>query len=133
MGYKFESISIDDVKTRLQNYDYALLYSISEKKLIPANQVTEADLDECMDARFFSSRGELHLFSENDVLKCVCLSDDDVNTEDESVRVLPLENRFDELNGKIGEKTYLAYDEDGQVHVKMTRLMVMKIEAEEIV
>ncbi len=125
MGYKCENINADDAKIKLQEYEYALIYSISEKKMIPANQVTEADLDECIDARFFSASGELHIFSENDILKCVCVTDDGANTDDESVRVIPLENRFDELNGKIGEKTYLAYDEDGQVYVQMTRLTVV--------
>lgn len=114
-------ITLEEAYKSIKEYKYALIYMISEIKLCKTEELKE-DLkwDECLEARFFSSDKELHIFEIDGERKAVKVSD----TEEDEIfeKKYLLSDKFSALGKTICVKEYLNYDKDGQVFVELTRL-----------
>ena len=118
-----ELISYIDAVSQTGNYTYALLYNYSEMKLCNASDVSETDLSECMEARFFSQDAELHLLPTE--ARAVVIKDrDQKNMLTESYE---LADRY-QIDGKktVEIRKYLEADQDGQMRVVLTRLVDLR-------
>ncbi len=118
MSFHKEQISYQDAVAQIGNYSYALLYNYSEMKLCSAGDITEKDLSECTEARFFRPDGEIHLLTPEE--KAVLVTDgDEAHVLTESYK---LAERF-QFDGKktVEIRKYLEPDKDGQMRVVLTR------------
>ena len=123
MAYSVTNVNnIQDAYKSVKEYEYALVYMMSEIKLCEASKIADDFMwEECLEARFFSKEKELHVFDGEDGKKAVIILETD--TENTQIK------RY-ELNGKVSPSDkkallvteYLAYDEDGQAYVELTRL-----------
>jgi hypothetical protein len=120
MAYQIKKLELAEAQGEIAKYDYALIYLMSERLLLPVSALPEIAWDECMDARFFSDDGELHIFEEDGQLKAVQVSD--AGEEDTVVQKYELAKRFSNLGKTLLVQEYLEADEDGQMQVKLTRL-----------
>ena len=135
-------------------YRFALAYMISELRLMPVEDWTGIDLDECLEARIFGENAELHIFREDDKWMAVEVQDVAVAPEDgeeeisnpdtEKVpgdafidRAYALRgNMIQMISGTCGEEVpkykeiivreYIDYDEDGQATTVKTRLVGLR-------
>ncbi len=120
MGYLKEEFASDQMIEKIKEQDYALLYKISEMSLKKADDITENDLDELTEARAFSESSEIHLFRQNDQLKCLKITDS--GQDDILMEKYALENRFGAIGKTVIVKKYIGYDEDGQAYIELKRL-----------
>ena len=120
MGYLKEEIDISEAIDRIRDFDYALVFKISDMKLIKAGEFAEKDLDELVEARIFSDNSEIHIFRYDDGLKCVKISDS--GFDDVLVEKYDLEKRFSQIGKTVTVKKYIDYDDDGQAFIKLKRL-----------
>lgn len=124
MAYREKTLNAEEAKKKITQFQYALIYMISElilKKTVDLNQI---NWDECEEARFFSASGELHFFREDGNLQVVEISDNPDEDKMESMqKKYCLASRFRSLGKYVLVKEYLEYDADGQVHVVQTRLI----------
>ena len=132
-------------------YQYALVYMISELRLIPFSRWSSVDLDECMEARAFGKHSELHLFREDDEWKAVSIRDiqNTVNGKPQIPAFDPnpaspnepfiVESKFATIDRvhpirqnckkevpdctEMIIREYISYDEDGQAVTARTRLV----------
>ena len=109
-------------------YEYALVYMISELRLIPIGKWTEVDRKECLEARIFGESGELHLFREDDeIMACEVRDHSDGKGKEYAVidRIHSIRSNCSrEVSGCSGIiiREYIDYDTDGQAYVALTRL-----------
>lgn len=61
--------------SREAGYEYALVYMASELRLIPCEKWESLDPEECLEARFFGKKGELHIFREEDAFLSAAVQD----------------------------------------------------------
>lgn len=121
MGYRVEDIDLQEAYGRAADYQYALLYMISERIILcNAGSLPEINWKECQEARFFSEDRELHIFEGEEGMQAVEVFDTD--GEDIVVKEYELDNRFRTAGKTVLVKEYLDYDSDGQVFVALTRL-----------
>ena len=124
-------------------YDYGLIYMISEMFFKKTEEINEIKWDECVEARFFSEKSEMHIFNEDGVLVATQIIDDIEGTFDDSAKektvlsvgegdireaeIIDLEyeteNRFKDYGRTFKVRKYMAPDEDGQMIVLNTRLV----------
>jgi hypothetical protein len=120
MGYQIKKLKLPAAQSEISKYEYALVYLMSERLLLPVSDLPKIQWDECVDARFFSDEGELHIFEEDGQLIAVQVSDED--KENIVVQKYKLAKRFSQLGDTLLVQEYLEADEDGQMQVKLTRL-----------
>ena len=128
MAYKVDPIdNVEAAKAMITNFDYALIYLISEvilKKMDKTDKVESINWDECEEARFFSKDKEIHFFRVNGELQAVRISDAPNESKMDCMRKkYELASKFRNMGKYVLVKEYLEYDEDGQVQVAQTRLM----------
>ena len=121
MGYKVEYPTIEEAKASAGEYQYALLYRISDRILLTAGMLHSEDWQECMEAVLFREDAAVHLlFEEN---RAVRISDD--GEEDILVREYDLDNSILKMlkrsKGTLMIKQYLETDEDGQMMISLSR------------
>jgi hypothetical protein len=130
MGYSVSrGITFEEAKKKMSEFEYALVFSMSSRELRSAKEI-EVSQDECLDARFFSDKGELHVYRDGDDLKAVEVSDCDDSSASGFVDAVKIEKRYEldrksqeNVNGKLLiVHEYLTADEDGQMSVSLTRL-----------
>ena len=121
-NYVTEEISLSQVKEKWRDYSYALVYELSRKQFGKTENLTDICWEECVDARFFSDTGEIHCYQTDRGFKAVCVTDGDATD------VLVRTYRLKQLEGKknLLVKHYLAFDEDGQAYIALTRLAGVK-------
>lgn len=127
MAYKCVEVTIDELDQKVKEYEYALLHMISEQRFCRIGELPETDWEECIEARFFSERGELHVFDAEGERKAVAIEDDGDNFVFE--KVYRLDGKYSKLGKHIVVQEYLDYDEDGQLAVELTRLKAVRQEA----
>lgn len=125
-------IAYKEAESVYGNYDYALIYYLSEVylgKIKKDNSDIKIDWDECIEARFFSEKGELHIFrdDESGEIKFVVIEDTNDSDYDTVIKKYAITPKFKfNDNGMkldvIKVKEYISYDEDGQAYVVHTRL-----------
>mgnify|MGYP004496452399 FL=1 len=124
MSYKLEKLEFSKACEKISEYQYALLYMISEVILNKTELLGEINWEECMEARFFSEDKELHFFDVDGKKQAVAVSDEDGN--DELVKEYELAGKFRAIGSSVFVKEYIGYDEDGQANVVLTRLQGIK-------
>lgn len=122
MAYTTKRMSFEEAKKHIQDYEYALLYEISNICLTKVENLAEIDWEECTEARFFDESGELHLFEMDGSMAAVEVKDSG-KAEDEVVKKYDLAKKFQEQGTNVYVKEYLGYDADGQAEVVLTRLL----------
>ena len=124
MSYKLEKLEFLKACEKIPEYQYALLYMISEVILNKTELLGEINWEECMEARFFSEDKELHFFDVDGEKQTVAVSDED--GKDELVKEYELAGKFRTIGSSVFVKEYIGYDEDGQANVVLTRLQGIK-------
>lgn len=121
--YKLEFMSVEEAYSGKGRYPYAILYCYSGVKLCETSEVSDKDLEECREARFFGPFGELHVLPEEGRAIDV--------TETGATAVLDKEYYLSKKFGagkwnQVKIRQYLEADEDGQMAIVLTRLMSLK-------
>ena len=124
MSYKLEKLEFSKACEKISEYQYALLYMISEVILNKTELLGEINWEECTEARFFSEDKELHFFDVDGKKQAVAVSDED--GKDELVKEYELAGKFRAIGSSVFVKEYIGYDEDGQANVVLTRLQGIK-------
>ena len=78
-------------------------------------------MTECMEARFFGTEGEIHIWKD-DVPKAVKITDDVSVKGDVIERCYDLRRPFDRLGKHLIVLQYIGRQNDGQAFVELTRL-----------
>ena len=122
------TIAMEEAKTRINEFDYGLVYLFGQILLGRTEKIKEKiNWEECIEARFFSKEKELHIFDYNGMKRAVCITD----TDDESGESYPyiekrvtLDKKFQRESGfeYYKKREYITYDEDGQAVVYLTRM-----------
>ncbi len=121
MGYRVEDIDLQEAYGRAVDYQYVLLYMISERIILcNVGSLPEINWKECQEARFFSEDRELHIFEGEEGMQAMEVFDTD--GEDIVVKEYELDDRFRTAGKTVIVKEYLDYDSDGQAFVALTRL-----------
>lgn len=124
MAYKCVEVTTDELDKKVKDYEYALLHMISEQKFCCIEELPETDWGECIEARFFSEQGELHVFDADGERKAVAVEDDGDGLVYE--KMYRLDGKYRKLGKYIAVQEYLNYDEDGQLVVELTRLKAVR-------
>lgn len=119
-SYNLRNIEISEVEKCIQAYKYALVYMLSEIILCKTEELQEQSVKNCIEARFFSSEKELHIFETEDGKKAVEVSDR--TGEDIIIKKYEIAPRFSKVGKVLVVQEYLEYDEDGQAVIGLTRL-----------
>ena len=120
MSYTVERVDVDEALRKISEYQYALVYQMSELLFCSTEKLSRINLDECLEARFFDADKELHMYEEDGswcAVKAYGTEDDDCLTKRYKLQ--------DEYFGKgryLCVCEHLTYDEDGQAAVARTRL-----------
>ena len=115
---KTESLAVPEALECGRALPYALLRGLSRVTLGPAQALAEIDLEELIEARFFSAGEEIRVFRSGGELRAVRLRGEPEDNE--------LERTYRIKNPKFGSSLkvcrLLEADEDGQMNVTVTRL-----------
>lgn len=120
MSYTAKRIDVDEALRHISEYQYALVYQISEIRFESTEKISHIDLDECLEARFFDADKELHIYEEdgNWCAVKVCGTEDD----DCLIKRYELQERYFAVGKYLRVCEHLTYDEHGQAEVALTRL-----------
>ena len=120
MSYEIKRMSTEEARPHIPDYEYALIYLISEIILTKTDCISEINSEECTEARFFSEEKELHFFRRDGQMQAVEVRDKD--EKDEIVKTYDLANKSQAAGKIIKVKQYIDYDKDGQANIALTRL-----------
>ena len=113
------------IEEKATEYTYALLYYMSEVKLISWKEQREKiDFSQLLEARFFQKEKELHYFQEEEKAVAVEVREKE-NAEFIEENII-LGKNFTDAGNYLKVRKYIDYDEDGQAHVALTRLVDVK-------
>lgn len=120
MSYTVERIGVNEALENISEYQYALVYQMSELLFGSTEKIAEIDLEECLEARFFDADKELHIYEEDGDWRAVkvCGMEDD----DCLIKRYKLQARYFGEGRYLRVCEHLTYDEDGQAAVAITRL-----------
>lgn len=120
MAYQIKEVELSEAYGKGKEYEYALVYLLSEVILCKAEKLKSIPIEECTEARFFSDNCELHIFGTEEGMRAVEVSDD--GAEDVVVKRYDLAPKFSSVGSRLVVQEYLEYDEDGQAVIALTRL-----------
>lgn len=120
MAYQIKEVELSEAYGKGKEYEYALVYLLSEVILCKAERLKSFPIEECTEARFFSDNRELHIFGTEEGMHAVEVSDD--GAEDVVVKRYELAPKFSSVGSRLVVQEYLEYDEDGQAVIALTRL-----------
>ena len=124
MSFECRTIDAQQALQNYSKYTYALLYMISERILARTADLGEIDWEECLEARFFSEKEELHLFQDGQEMRAVVCEETD--SQDQADTEYELQKAFIPGMTRLIVREYFSYDEDGQVIVAKTRLVSIR-------
>ena len=81
MSYEIKRMSTEEARPHIPDYEYALIYLISEIILTKTDCISEINWEECTEARFFSEEKELHFFRRDGQMQAVEVRDKDEKDE----------------------------------------------------
>ena len=114
-------IELEEAYKMIPDYKYALVYMMSHVHFCKVEKLPPIDWSECLEARFFSKEGEVHIYEEDEVLKAV-----KITADEQAERIVKKyeinQGRFKGIGKYLCVEEYLEYDEDGQAVVVLTRL-----------
>lgn len=112
---------LEELFQKAEEYEFTIIYMMSRLLAGKTAEVLEeakSNPDEMLEARFFDSFHELHIFSREGEVKAVMIEDDGGQMSKE--KSYPLSQNFKHL-GRLMIVQYFNFDEDGQVYVEQTR------------
>ena len=120
-----KKVTFEEAKNRIQDYDYALIYEISEMLFDKVEKISEIYWDEVQEAYFFNEKSQMHIYLSDDVLEAIVYNetDEDVIFVD---RRYELAGKFSTIGREVKERNYLEFDDDGQAFVAYSRLVSVK-------
>lgn len=120
-----KKVTFEEAKNRIQDYDYALIYEISEMLFDKVEKISEIYWDEVQEAYFFNEKSQMHIYLSDDVLEAIVYNetDEDVTFVD---RRYELAGKFSNIGREVKERNYLEFDDDGQAFVAYSRLVSVK-------
>ena len=120
-----KKVTFEEAKNRIQDYDYALIYEISEMLFDKVEKISEIYWDEVQEAYFFIEKSQMHIYLSDDVLEAIVYTetDEDVTFVD---RRYELAGKFSNIGREVKERNYLEFDDDGQAFVAYSRLVSVK-------
>lgn len=121
MSYTVEKMDADKAVKDIAEYQYALLYMISEIIFRRVEDIGEINWGECLEARIFDETKELHVYEE-DGGQCAVKVTGTLDTDDCLIKKYELQERYFNLGKYLCVCEYLKCDEDGQASVALTRL-----------
>ena len=114
-------IELEEAYGMIPDYKYALVYMMSHVHFCKIENLPPIDWSECLEARFFSKEGEVHIYEEDGALKAVkIIADEQVERIVKKYEIN--QGRFKGIGKYLCVEEYLDYDEDGQAVVVLTRL-----------
>lgn len=115
----------DEIIHLAAEYDYGLIYFLSEVKLLPIKEIGEDLLwEEMLEARFFSRNGELRFFMGEEGLAAVKVTEEgEERTSIDKEYILLNHRNWTNRFKKIKVRQYIDFDDDGQAHVALTRCL----------
>lgn len=122
---RVKSLDFQKAKNIYADYEYCLIYKISEVILNQTAQVSEIDWKEVQEAWFFGEQGQLHIYRDEDLLSAVLIDDAELSDAHTLEKAYRLMDKFRKVTGKkmLVVKEYMDFDEDGQAYVAYTRLL----------
>lgn len=110
-----------EAKQLLPNYQYALIYMISEVILTETDTLAEINWEECKEVYLFDCRGQLHIFEdeEKNGFTAAEFVPEGLNYVE---RNYALAAKFEKMGKEFIVREYLDFDEDGQSYVAYTAL-----------
>lgn len=124
--------SVQEALVKSKSYSYALLYYMSEVKLMEwgeAQDENSVNVEELLEARFFDDKGEIHIFEGNSGLNAIEISETDEEV-DAIEETYPIRSIFDwtktHKKPQLVIKKYIQYDSDGQAYVAACRLYQLR-------
>lgn len=124
MSYTIEKIEADKALEDFADYQYALIYMMSEIIFCKTADLDAPDWGECLEARFFDENKELHIYEEDGKLRAVKIDgsvDSDCLTKKYKIRSCYF-GQTEKERKYLCVCEHLDYDEDGQAFVILTRL-----------
>ena len=123
MEYRIKQLEWEEAYSLITNYEYALVYMMSNVYLCKTQDLPTIDWEECLEARFFSEEGELHIYGEDGVLRAVKVMEDEETEKNSIIKKYWInQGRFKGVGKYLIVQEYLDYDEDGQAVITLTRL-----------
>ena len=119
MAYHITKLNANEICSNISEFDYALIYLMSEIIFEKTSDLKPFEWEECLEARFFSDNREMHVWAE-DTLNAVIVEDVD-DLDQKRIKYI-LANQFKHMGKSIVVKQYLENDDDGQCNVVLTRL-----------
>ena len=126
MSCRCTQVDLQTAKERCRGYEYALLYMISELIFSRTENLGDINWDECQEARFFSDKAELHMFSDGEQMRAVLCEETD--QENQGDREFVLKGKHMPGKNVLVVREYYDFDEDGQMYVAKTRLAAVRQE-----
>lgn len=128
MPYKKQQLSLEEAANCVKTFEFALVYQLEKILLGTVEQIwDEICPEECIEARFFSADRELHIFDYNGEYRAVLITDAELNNGTELVKDVKLQEKLCKKPWSVlTVKEYIAFDEDGQACVSLTRLAGLK-------
>lgn len=126
MGVKenLQKIDIDEVKALIQQYEYALVYEISQMVFDKIESISQINWNEIQEAYFFNKNSQIHVYQNGNEMQATIYNEtEDVKFVD---RCYELAGKFHGIGDSIIEREYLEYDDDGQTYVAYARLVTVK-------
>lgn len=120
---KIKILDFQEAKNIIEDYEYCLIYMISEMILNQTVRVSEINWEEVKEAWFFGKQGQLHIYRYNDILSAALLDDADLTDAHTLEKTYRLAGKFKAAGfGQVIVKEYIDFDEDGQSYAAYTRL-----------
>ncbi len=127
-----KAVGMEEAKSLIPGFAYGLLYKTEGIDLIRISEADGADdlLTDCYEARFFDDERELRIFIENGdemAAKAGIIQEpvgEDCVSQDKEYY---LANKYKGIGNLVVVREYLMPDVDGQMCVKMTRLVRIEV------
>ncbi len=127
-----ETLNYNELKGNkeiLEQYTYALIYGISEIKILKSTDLTDiSNWEEFTEIYLFNNAEQIHAYLKNDSFVAVKFSEKENEKEivDSIDKEYVLSAKFSQFGSKIVVREYLGADEDGQIKVVYTKLVDIK-------
>lgn len=120
-----KKIDIEDAKKNVSQYNYALIYQMSEVIFDKVENIPTILWDEIVEAYFFNEKGQLHIYNDGCELKAVEFDESSCDMK-KVEKIFDISRKFAKIGSRIKIVEYLDNDEDGQIFVAYTRMATVE-------
>lgn len=124
-----DEIALDDIKNELNDYNYALIYGISEMVFCPITEennrkdiIASSILDDCIEAFIFNEKGQIHLYRDGD--KLIGKKYEELSGFNDFVdKKYELTKEYIPGKKYVIIREYFESDDDGQIRIAYVKLV----------